>query len=758
MNESIIKLLQDRYFLSNEKSWDDIARRVSEIYPPIYEYIKDMKFIPGTPTLINANTKGARIGTLSSCFPMGIEDSIDGIMESAKECAQVTKMGGGVGYDFSILRGSSENIESIQRNSSGPLPFINIFNSILDGIQQGGVRRGAGMALLSIHHPNILDFIEAKSDITKFTRFNFSIKISNKFYNDLEKRPDFTHRVEDKNGDLFNLRDKNNNIVTVKQLWDLIIEKAWKSAEPGIFNEDIAFNQCTHTNLDKRVLSNPCAEHISIQYSSCNLGSINLQKFVEDKKFDWKNYKKVIQLSTRYLNNIINNNNFAIDKIKHTTLKINPIGLGTMGLAHALYEMEIPYNSEKAIKFCEELYMYTTLCSMQESILIAKENKKSYEAFDFDLYIKANKRFFKKKKCREIDIDNLISELQNYGVYNATQTSIAPTGSISFIAETSSGIEPVFALSYSRRIEKLNKEYDIVYISDPIFEKYLNNNFDDKTKEKILKQVIENNGSCQKCSEIPDDIKKVFVIASDLTPIEHLDILEKICKGTSMSVSKTINMPKNSTKEEVSEVYLEAYKRECIGVTIYREGSREGILILNDNKNIVERDAPKRPKKLHCHIYTITVQGEKWKVFVGLYNGYPYEVFSGKIDLVDIPSSIEEGSLTKIKSKLYQFEHNGEVLIKDITKLFTSGVEEALTRQISTNLRHGTPIPFIIDQLEKSNGTLVDFNKSIIRALKKYLKDGTVSSMICPECGNKLIFFDGCKKCPDPECTVQFCG
>jgi len=752
MNESIMKLLQDRYFLSTESSWDDIAKRVSVIYPDIYEHIRDMDFIPSTPTLLNANTKGERRGTLSSCFPMGIEDSIEGIMGSAKECAIVTKYGGGVGYDFSILRGSEENIKSINRNSSGPLPFIGIFNSILDGIQQGGVRRGAGMALLSINHPDILNFIQAKEDISQFTRFNFSIKITDDFYKILKERPQQTHQIQDRNGNWSSLLTKEGSTLSVKQVWDIIIDHAWKSAEPGIFNEDIAKRQCTVTNLSDQVICNPCSEFVNIPYSSCNLGSINLANFVKDKKFDWDKFTEVIKTSTQFLNAVIDKNKYPIKEIESVTKSIRPIGLGFMGLAHALYKLRIPYNSKKGKKFANDISKGITINSLEESIILAK-NSQPYEAYDYDLFYKANERILK-------DADKkLLKDLKKYGVRNSSFTSIAPTGSISFMANTSSGIEPVFALTYSRKIEKKDKEYDIVYISDPIFEDYLNKSFEDKVKNKILKQVADNNGSCQKCEDIPEKDREVFQVAGDLTPMDHLETLKEVAVNTSLSVSKTINLPKSATKEEISNVYLKAHEYGIIGTTIYRDGSREGILVHNtDEEGIIERSAPKRPKELPCHIYRITVHGEKWIVFVGLYKGHPYEVFSGKVDLVDIPSSIEDGILIKVKKGLYQFKHGEETLIKDIGKLFTSGAEEALTRQISTNLRHGTPIDFIIEQLEKSYGTVVDFNKSILRALKRYLKDGTESSMVCPECGNKLIYFDGCTSCDSPDCAFSKCG
>lgn len=1101
---NIDKLLKDRYFLSHETCWDDIAKRVSVIYPEIYEDIRDMKFIPSSPTLMNCNTGGKRIGTLSSCFPMGIEDSIEGIFDAVKECAIVSKAGGGVGYNFSHLRSSNENVKSIgNRKSSGPLAFIDIFNSVLEGVSQGGIRRGAGMAQLNIHHPDILNFIKVKKEIGKYNRFNFSIRIPNLFYSDLRKTPDKIFQVKNViNDEWYDLKE-NNKKITYKELWDKIIESAWTSAEPGIFNSDIAFDRFSVKNLSGEILGNPCVtgetllrsplgdfkikdlvnnnvqeipvyccdpkngdlsikigryprktgekqkiykvtihkgktgksfikvtgnhnflgingekittlelkkkledkefntsysgyqlksfskykykirntkefylwnngkeikeshfiaewkygrkikigevihhkdgnhlnnypdniiilnknnhnshhnkginnprygvkwskeirnkinkskktkynclkcgitinttkknkqdnlcnlcykdyynlfdgdvikkrfirlslniatyidslgikfnennwnnlnkkygkknnkvsvlniikyfgswdrfeksyqnynsrvisieedgyedvynitvddyhtvawndlitfncnEFLHLPYTSCCLGSINLSKLVTNKKFDWNEYESLIIRAADFLNKIIDNNTFPLKVIKDITLVTRPIGLGYMGLAHTLYKMGIPYNSEKAIKFTEDITKYLTLVSMRHSCNTAKY-KGCYKTFDWDYFFYANRRFFTKKQFKNIDVEKLERDIKKHGVFNSTFTAIAPTGTISTIAQTSSGIEPIFALLYKRRVEKINNKYEEMFIIDPIFEKYLDENLSDK-KEKILEEISNNKGSCQKCKDISDEIKKVFVIASDLTPMEHLDVLEAGCKGVSMGISKTINLSSDCTKEDISNIYLEAYKREIIGVTVYRDSCREGILVHKDNDDevIIEKNAPKRPKSLPCHVYRVTVHGEQWRVFIGLYKNHPYEAFAGKVNLVDIPSTIEEGVITKVKKGIYQFEYNDEVLIKDIITIFESNWEESLTRQISTNLRHGTPINFIVEQLSKK-GTVVDFNIAIARALKRYMKNR--EDEVCPECGAKLKYTDGCISCQSPDCVWSKCG
>lgn len=1100
MNESIVKLLGERYFLSNENEWESIAKRVSFVNENIFNYINDLIFIPSSPTLMNANTKGERSGTLSSCFTMNIEDSIEGIYEALKESAIVTKNGGGVGYDFSDLRGSEELVKGINRPSSGPLPFINVFNATLDGIMQGGVRRGAGMGMLDINHPNILDFIEAKSKVGQFTRLNFSIRVSDQFYKTLEESPDSPWMVFNKASDSgYALKDKDGNIVTAKQLWDLIIDRAWATAEPGIFNSDIAFRQCSVTNVDKHVLSNPCftgdtliavagarneisikelsdknesflvysgrkkkrlnyknednwkieikkavafktgtkevfkvslnngdsfkctkdhllalyrgdyietknslgnrlssfftfkeknhviinsfsnahakqhrmiyeyyngeipkgnvihhinydndfinnlkmlskedhdmmmkkerlgknnpihkmdkkyhsflakkqgkgfsnanssgisnteivslakklysmgkpitinnlialdnrvpnqfsnyrfdrklsnlidivvnnkeykepifdqvmenpnieiidnsfylnevfvsnieyigvedvydltvednnnfyiytgknargdyrgvlvhncSEYVSIPYGSCNLGSINLERLIVGKKFDWEKFENVIVEATRYLNAIIDVNKYPIKKIKETTLKIRPIGLGYMGLAHAMFKKEIPYNSDKGFKFIEDVTRYLTLRSMKESCEIAKKDG-AYEAFDYETYMKANERFFNKDNCRNIDIEQLKKDIKKYGVRNSVTTSIAPTGSIAFIADTSSGIEPVFALTYARKIEKENKEYDIVYISDPVFDDYMVKNFSTEQKQEILKNVSENNGSCQNCKIIPDEMKKVFVVAGDITPMEHLEALSKAAVNCSTSVSKTINLPSDISKEEVAKVYIEAHKKGIIGVTVYRDGCREGILLykVDDRpKKLTYHHAPKRPESVECDVHRVTYKGEKWIAFVGLAevegspDKVPFEIFCGKINDVNLPAKITNGIITKISSGHYAFENDGEILIKDILKIFNNEDNDDFARSISLSLRSGVMLQHICDTLSKSKGDITKFSKVLMRILKMYLKDGMTASGKCDRCGAKLVYKDGCISCSSPLCSWSKCG
>lgn len=765
MKESILNLLEERYFPKGEKTWEELCKRVSKIYPEIYEDMLNMRFIASSPTLMNAFTDGRREGTLSSCFPMKIEgDSIKAIYEAIAECAEVTKNSGGVGYDGSFLRSSLELIKTLNANSSGPLPFISDFNSVLDSIRQGGVRKGAGSFILDTSHPNILDFIRSKDLIPEvrklvkegkikapFARINFSVKARNEFYYNLDNNPNAIHQVKlVTTGEIIDLED-NGKKVTVKELWDEIIEFAWRCAEPGIFNYDIAWDRCSVKNVDNTVLGNPCFEFVNIPYASCNLGSINLSKFVENGKFNWIALEKQIKRAVIFLNHVIDINKFPIAKIKEITMMIRPIGLGEMGLAHAMYKLGIPYNSIAGLEFTEQINRYLTLKGMEQSIELAKKNG-PYPAFNSDIFMKANERFFKYNKLYDINVKKIKEDIDKYGIRNSCITSIAPTGTISVIAETSGGIEPVFSLAYKRKIEQENNNYKEIEIKDPVFEEYLEKNYPNK-KNDILEEVYET-GSCQESKILTDREKSIFVVANDLTPMEHLNILEKVANNISLSVSKTINLPIDISKEEISKVYREAHKKGIIGVTVYREGSREGILINNKD---CDRCTPKRPKIVKHDIHRITVKGEKWIVFVGLdeKDNEPFEVFAGKIELVDIPSKIQNCNIIKAAKRKYQIEIDDEIIVSDLNAVFDNKEHEVVTRLLSLHLRNKIPIHFIIEQINKSPGQLADFEKCIARALKKYIKEGTKSTEKCPKCGLDLIFQEGCVSC---VCGFSKCG
>ena len=807
LDKSILKLLKDRYFVKDESSWEQLSHRVGSLYPEIEKDIRDMKFIPSSPTLMNCNTSD-RVGTLSSCFPMKMEDSIEGIFESLKECSIVTKYAGGIGIDYSTLRSSHESVKGIGgRNSSGPIPFIKIFDSMLDGVQQGGARRGAGMALLDINHPDILEFIQVKDDLTTINRMNLSIKIPTSFYRKLEKTPDAPHTLNYKDGSKRDLVDSNGNTITVQQLWDIIIAHSHRMAEPGIFNSSIAYDRCTVTNVDTNVICNPCSEFTSIPYSSCNLGSINLSELYNSTtmEFDWLEFEKLIVKSVRFLNKVIDNNIFPIPNIEKVTHKIRPIGLGIMGLADLFFKLKLPYNSKRAAILTKDIFKYLTLRSMKESVELAKTDT-AYPSFDLPLFLKANERFFTESSFRGIDISKLVDDIKTYGIRNSGVTSIAPTGTIATIANTSGGIEPVFALSYTRKVEKLNKEYDLMYITDPIFDQYITNNFDDAKRKEIVKFISDNKGSCQKCDDIPEDMKKVFVTAGDLTPHEHLEILGRCAENVTYSVSKTINLPSDATQEEVSKVFLDAHKKGIIGVTVYRDGCREGVLVHNPKpkaslKNGEKFELPDVMKAKRINMSTpkgkasLFVVLDDNKVPIEFYVNPPVESPEQAAVMTAICRLIAVGIqgfkdideyLDQLKKASKMYENKSMVLtyvIKSLKagKTKSKGIEilkdlpvededEVIVQCLYTIMKSAqegltdlTEYIQILKDVNHQYGNISTILVFLIKAFNKFLEvlyaeDGKVAltKEVCPDCGIKMILEGGCAVCKN--CLHSRCG
>lgn len=756
----IENILHERYYLKTESSWSTVSYRLAEtILMEMFPFIESRTFIPSTPTIMNLNTRGERKGTLSSCFILDIDDSMDSIMDSMKEAAFVTKAAGGVGYNFSKLRGSTENVKSISANSGGVMAFIGIFDAVLDGVRQGGRRRGAGMSMLSIYHPDILRFIDAKQKEGVYERSNFSVAPDTEFYNVLKSDPFRifqTRNVTD--GKRNDLVGEDGKTYTYQMLWDKIIHNAWAFAEPGIFNSDISADRCSCKHITRNVFCNPCSEYVHIPYTSCNLASINISHFVKDGVMDWVALEKMARMATVYLNGIIDQNDYPIEKIRKETLNVRPIGLGMMGFAHALSMLGIGYDTQEGYDFGAKLSKFLTLVGMKRSMELAKENKKSYPYYDYATFVDANARFFVDDEFMGIDVAQLKKDIEKYGIYNSCITSIAPTGTISYIADCSSGIEPVFGLVFTRKIEKENKTYEHVYLVDPVFKKFIET-FHPNDSEKIYKYVSGNKGSCQGCKLLTAKEQSIFKVSGDISPEWHVKILAAIANNVSLSVSKTLNLPKDCSEKEISDIFLKAHELGIIGVTIYRDGCRRGILVHEDSASkITKNTAPKRPTSVKGELHHFTVDGHKYYAAVGLLEDSPFEIFTGRNENKNgelyIPKQEEAGSITKIGKRKYAFINKaGEEYV--LTNGHSNDTADAISRLCSVSLRHGADIAFIIEQLGKTEGGMVSYSKVLARTLKKYIEEGSISTDEC-ECGEKFVYAEGCKKCP--SCGNSKCG
>ncbi|VVB98643.1 Vitamin B12-dependent ribonucleoside-diphosphate reductase [uncultured archaeon] len=533
-----------KFISSGEKLFGGDEETAKDFEDAFYEVMTKLEFLPNSPTLMNAGTD---IGQLSACFVLGVTDDLDDIFEAVKNTALIHKSGGGTGFSFSYLRPKGDFVKSTAGVASGPLSFMRIFDVATDVVKQGGKRRGANMGVMDVWHPDIEEFITMKQTPGVFENFNVSVGVDDKFMKAVEADADY-ELVNPRTGQV--LRK-----VKAKSIFNLISYSAWKSAEPGVLFMD-TINRANPTPKDKIVATNPCGEVPMPNYESCNLASINLAKFVEvdwsrtdwKKKIDWKRLRYVTRLGVQFLDNVIELNKYPIPKIKEKTQQNRRIGLGVMGFAKMLYRMGMRYDSEEGFKAGEEVMKFISDEARKMSHELGRA-RGSFPGFKDSVW------------AGKYD-----------AMRNATVTSIAPTGTISMIADTSSGVEPMFAIAYV----KIVMDGTRLYYSEDTFEHVL------KVRglytPELMQKVIES-GSIANFEELPKELKDIFRVAYDVNPDAHVHMQAAFQKYTDLAVSKTINMPPEATVEDVQKAYMLAWKTGCKGVTVYREGSRgEGVL------------------------------------------------------------------------------------------------------------------------------------------------------------------------------------
>ncbi len=507
---------------------------VQEAENQFYELMTSLAFLPNSPTLMNA---GLRLGQLSACFVLPVDDSMEGIFDAVKHAAIIHKSGGGTGFSFSRLRPRGDLVGSTKGVSSGPVTFMQVFDSGAEAVKQGGKRRGANMGMLRVDHPDILEFISCKGDSKKFTNFNISVGLTRAFMDALETDGEY---------DLFNPKTKAAaGKLRAKEVFDKIVAFAWKNGEPGIvFLDRINENNPT-PHIGEIESTNPCGEQPLLPYESCNLGSVNLARMVKDGKVEWQLLKETTWAAVHFLDNVIDVNKYPLKEIEAATKSNRKIGLGVMGWADMLIQLGIPYNSDRAFELAEKVSKCISEESRAASMALAVERG------TFPNYAGST--------WEKLDMP----------VRNATVTTIAPTGSLSIIAGCSSGIEPLFAVAFVRNVLEGTKLIEV----NPFFEEIIKQSnlyLDDDVIERITDA-----GSLRGIDGITEDIKRVFVTAYDITPEEHIKMQSIFQKYTDNAVSKTVNLPKTATTKDVETVYMLADKLGCKGVTIYRNGSRE---------------------------------------------------------------------------------------------------------------------------------------------------------------------------------------
>ena len=707
------------------------------------ELMARLDFLPNSPTLMNA---GRELQQLSACFVLPVEDSIEGIFQAIKDTARIHQSGGGTGFSFSRLRPAGDRVRSTMGVASGPVSFLKVFDAATEAIKQGGTRRGANMGILAVDHPDIEQFITLKSDMRTLVNFNISVAVTEKFMRAVESDEEYD-LVNPRSGEATGRR-------RARHIFDLIVANAWRNGDPGIVFIDRINRSNPTPNLGQIEATNPCGEQPLLPCESCNLGSLNLGRFVTAEgnkpRFDWERLARVIPDCARFLDNVIDMNRYPIEEIDRATKLTRKIGLGVMGWHDALMQLAIPYDSEEALALAEEIARFIQEKANEASLELARE-RGAFPAFKGSRY----------------DPDSPYR--------NATRTTVAPTGTISIIADCSSGIEPVFALAYTRQhyldaddasklttLREANR-YFLQAANDAGF-----------YSEELMDHVAAG-GALAERDDVPDWAKRLFVTAHEITPEWHVRMQAAFQRHNDNAVSKTINFPHSASEADVAAAYWLASREGCKGITVYREGSRDFSVLSHTTANVkgpeqetaealeditgrlaaIGRPLPRReflPDERKSVTHKFRVGDQEGYITVGLYDdGRPGEIFV-KIN--------KEGSTV-------------------------SGLTDAVAKLASIALQYGVPLEELAPKMRNTRfepygltgNPQVPWATSVIDYIFHWLQlrfgtkppadvgagldpppvDATGNSGIgCPDCGSLLAYQEGCLVCR--SCGYNRCG
>ncbi len=759
----------DQFFGSNEQQIENQAKS-------FYQLFSEQKFLPNTPCLINA---GKTHQQLSACFVLPIDDSMESILETMSNMALIHKSGGGTGFSFSRLRPSGDYIKSSGGTTVGPVSFMQAYNDVTAQIKQGGVRRGANMGMLSIDHPDVLRFAVVKLDEWSLTNFNISLAVTNAFMERVELDKKFAtddsvpeeiieeirlaeqnrnvdQRLRDveigakklydwakatEEGEGYNLINPRTNEATMKlnayKVFNLITRLAWQFGDPGLVFIDRMNDKTSNPvpSVGRIEATNPCGEQPLLPYDACNLGSVNLAKFVNGKDLNWEDLKETIRIGVHFLDNVVEVNEFPVQKIRDMVSNTRRIGVGVMGFADALFKLKIRYDSEEGIAWAEKIMKFVTESAREATCELAKL-RGTFPLWNVSVFANTD-----------------------YKPRNMTLTTIAPTGTISLLADTSSGIEPVFSLGF----QKNTVEGKTLYTVNPILVEELKKR--GIYSEELIEKIVKNGGVLKGVEGIPEDLKNVFITALEIEPEWHIRIQAAFQKYTDNAVSKTINLPETATVDDVREAYLKSYSLGTKGITIYRTGSRsfEPLQKVKEKKEEAEEKVVTLPpKKKSTPIIARGVRVKK-KCDVGsVYTSIFYEQGDGPVEV---------------------FVNLGK------SGGFTAGAAEAIGRLSSLSLKYGASLDEVADEivgiscgqkiglgngtvlsmfdavgkslLEISRGEQLDMfacektnvDVTSIEAIRIKQADLDSKVMSCPDCGSPLRAEEGCFKC-----TNEFCG
>lgn len=743
INENAKAVLEQRYLAKNEdgspvETVEGLFHRVAKAIAAadvkydetadcsrtetvFYDMMANLEFLPNSPTLMNA---GRELGQLSACFVLPVEDSMESIFEAVKQAALIHKSGGGTGFSFSRLRQEGSAVNSTGGVASGPLSFLKVFNMATEAIKQGGSRRGANMGILHIDHPDILKFIDCKADNEEITNFNLSVGITEAFMQAVQEKRDYP-LVDPHTGKV--VRQLN-----AKTVFDKIVDAAWRNGEPGILFLDRLNRDNVVPKKGRIEATNPCGEQPLLPYESCNLGSVNLTKMMkmsgDQFTVDWEKLKTTVKHAVHFLDNVIDVNKYPLEQIAETTKATRKIGLGVMGWADSLLMMGIPYNTEEAVQLGQDIMAFISEKGREASQELAKQ-RGAFPLFHESIL------------------------LQGRPQRNATITTIAPTGTLSIIGGCSSGIEPVFAYVFIRNIMDGTELLEV----NPVLKRQLEQR--GLYSEELMRRIADA-GTVSGITELPEDLRRVFVSTHDISPEYHVRMQAAFQKSTDNAVSKTVNFTNKAAREDVAEVYSLAFSLGCKGVTIYRDGSRNGQVLnirsvkRNDESGAAARITPRpRPD---------VAAGVTERVKIGCGNLY-------------ITVNYDDEGICEI------FTNTGKAG-------GCPSQSEATARLASIALRSGIDVHTIVDQLKgircpstvrqhglKCTSCPDAIARVIEQEYEKQVKLGNWlptgnkgkqsaenqeeipgDTAVCPECGGKLEHESGCVICR--MCGYSKCG
>ena len=785
-----------------ETTPDDMHRRmakefarIEEKYPnpmseeEIFSLFKDFKYVVPQGSPMSGIGNPHQVQSISNCFVIDPPfDSYGGICKADQELVQIAKRRGGVGFDLSTIRPKGMTTGNCARTTDGIEVFMDRFSNSCREVAQGG-RRGALMLTISVHHPQIRDFIKIKRDLTRVTGANISVRLTDEFLNAVEKEEDFQLRwpVESDNPEV-------TEMTSAKDVWNEIVENAHATAEPGLLFWDNAKNLTPSDIYEAEGFgsksTNPCGEIILSPYDSCRLMVVNLLAFVKNPfepnaSFDYKKMAEVVQKSQKLMDDMIDLEVEQVEKIlrkiesdpepdnvkkierdlwkkiKEQALNGRRTGLGVTAVGDTLASMNIKYGTDESIEAVEKMYKTLAINAYISSCEMARD-RGAFPVHDHER--EKGHPFMERIWSASPEAYELSKE---YGRRNIALTTTAPAGSVSVLTQTTSGIEPAFLVKYMRR-KKINQE------TDP--------------HAKV--DYIDDTGDAWQEFDVYHHSFKNWMDVTGLTDVEHspyhgatsndIDWVQKVKVQASAqrwvchAISNTTNLPNDIDVDTVKKIYMEGWKSGCKGVTIYRDGCRSGVLVSGSESTEGEKEdefkthpAPSRPETLKCHIHHATIKGEAWTILVGLMDGKPYEVMGGLQKYIEIPRKYKQGQIIKhhYKTKNSRYDlrigKNGDsMLIKDIVSVFDNPNHAGYTRTISLALRHGAPIQYVVEQLQKDTEMdMFSFSKVIARVLKTYITDGTkASKTVCENCGaeGSLVYQEGCVTCT--ACGSSKCG